>query len=182
MAVLNRQEIAKAIKSGALVFDPPLEVMQFGPSSVDLRLGNTFTKYQVPNVGGVDPAVTLAGVTGVKGAEDVVDLYGVTTVVEDGGTYRLYPGDFVLGYTKERIAMPKDMIARVEGRSSFARLGIAIHQTAPTVHAGWEGHLRLEIKNNGPITCILSEGLLFCQLIIEGLGGVGFTPNPPIDG
>ena len=174
MAVLNNQEITDAIKEGQLVFDPPLDPRQFGPSSVDLRLWNTFTIYEVPDVPGIDPAVTLAEVTGVAGAERVAAAYGVTKVLEPGKTFRLEPGDFVLGYTKERITMPQNMVARVEGRSSFARLGISVHQTAPTVHASWEGQLRLEIKNNGPIPCILSEDLMFCQLIIEKLGTPAF--------
>ncbi len=85
------------------------------------------------------------------------------------------PGQFVLAYTKERVKLPNYLSGRIEGRSSFARLGISIHQTAPTVHATFEGQLRLEILNNGPYECRLSPDLRICQLVLERLGSPAIT-------
>ena len=165
--ILSDREIAEAIGSGRLVFDPPIEPGQFSPCSVDLRLSNSFTSYRIPTVRGISTVADLSQVTNV---EEVARNYGETTVLRTGEQFPLRPGEFVLAYTKETVKLPNDLAGRVEGRSSFARLGLAIHQTAPTVHATWEGQLRLEILNNGPLTCLLSEGIAICQLIIERLG------------
>jgi dCTP deaminase len=60
----------------------------------------------------------------------------------------------VLGSTWERVALPDDLVGRLEGKSSLGRLGLLIHSTAGFVDAGWDGHLTLELSNvaNLPIT------------------------------
>ena len=81
----------------------------------------------------------------------------------------------ILAYTQEIIEMPNYLAARVEGRSSLARLGISIHQTAPTVHANFEGQLRLEMSHSGPYACKIYPGYRVCQLVIERLGSPSQT-------
>jgi dCTP deaminase len=74
--------------------------------------------------------------------------------VEDDQPFILHPGQFVLGSTLERIALPDDLVARLEGKSSLGRLGLLIHSTAGYVDPGWDGNLTLELSNvaNLPIT------------------------------
>ena len=62
----------------------------------------------------------------------------------------------MLGSTAERVALPDDLVARLEGKSSLGRLGLLIHSTAGFVDAGWDGHLTLELSNvaNLPITAL----------------------------
>jgi dCTP deaminase len=83
------------------------------------------------------------------------------------------PGDFVLGWTEEYIDLPTQsrIAARVEGKSSLARLGIGIHITAPTIHAGFEGTIQLEICNHGTLRVRLTPGMRVCQLIFEQTAG-----------
>lgn len=91
--------------------------------------------------------------------------------------FRLEPNKFVLGFTRERIRFPtrSRIAARVEGKSSLARLGIGVHVTAPTIHAGFGAKtkdspgvpIQLEIFNLGDWTVILDEGMAICQLILE---------------
>jgi len=80
----------------------------------------------------------------------------LTELVDVGPTdpLILHPGEFVLGSTVERVALPDDLVARLEGKSSLGRLGLLIHSTAGFVDAGWDGHLTLELSNvaNLPIT------------------------------
>src|ERR687885_238718 len=66
----------------------------------------------------------------------------------------LHPGEFVLGSTAERVGLPDDLVARLEGKSSLGRLGLLIHSTAGYVDPGWDGHVTLELSNvaNLPIT------------------------------
>jgi dCTP deaminase len=89
----------------------------------------------------------------------------------------------VLGWTRERIQLPprSRLAARVEGKSSLARLGLGIHVTAPTIHAGfgykendssYQGSpLQLEIWNVGRLSIILDAGMPICQLIFEWVDG-----------
>jgi dCTP deaminase len=83
--------------------------------------------------------------------------------------YTIQPQSFLLAYTRERLHLPvtSRVAARVEGKSSIARLGIGIHVTAPTIRAGFNGALQLEMFNFGPHDIILDEGMKICQLIFE---------------
>ena len=81
----------------------------------------------------------------------------------------LKPNAFALAYTVERLTLPLNLAARVEGKSSVARWGLSIHQTAPTIHAGFRGNIRLEIANVGPFVCRLTPGMQICQLVVEEL-------------
>jgi dCTP deaminase len=86
-----------------------------------------------------------------------------------GEGYVMEPGHFVLGWTEENIELPTQarLAARVEGKSSLARLGIGIHITAPTIHAGFKGPIQLEICNHGKLRVKLLPGMPVCQLIFE---------------
>ena len=67
--------------------------------------------------------------------------------VEDGDPFILHPGEFVLGSTLERVKLPDDLVARLEGKSSLGRLGLLIHSTAGFIDPGWDGHVTLELSN-----------------------------------
>ena len=94
---------------------------------------------------------------------------GEPEVLANGQPFVLKPGEFVLAWTAETISLPNFLCARVEGRSTLARLGLSIHQTAPTVHATFTGKLQLELRNGGPYTMELFPGMKVCQLIVEQL-------------
>ena len=114
----------------------------------------------------------------------------MTTSILTAEGFVLKPGDFVLGWTEELICLPftSRLAARVEGRSSLARLGVGVHVTAPTIHAGF-GYLddpqhigtriRLEIWNCGPLHVCLERGMKICQLILEEVHG---TPEKGYEG
>ena len=92
------------------------------------------------------------------------------------GGFTLDPGLFVLGNTVEAIELPireghPVYAARVEGRSSFARCGLVVHFTAPTIHAGFSGTITLEMLNLGKHSIQLFPDLQICQLIFEVVQG-----------
>ena len=90
----------------------------------------------------------------------------------------LEPNRFVLGRTQERVELPlfdepdKSLAARVEGKSSYARCGLLVHFTAPTIHAGFEGTITLEIINLGRYSISLHPCMPICQLIVEEVRGI----------
>ena len=162
--IYSDRNIVDALNSGLLVIDPPPGLDLFDTSAVDLRLGRRFLVFEPPLAG--------AGVfvnVGQANPEAVATRYGTLREIPDGEYLALKPGAFVLGSTLERVAMPLHLAARVEGKSSLARFGLSIHQTAPTIHADFRGNIRLEISNVGPFVCRLTPGTRICQLIIEEL-------------
>lgn len=162
--IYSGQNIAGALQSGELVIDPLPGKDMFDTSAVDLRLGHRFSVFEQP-LSGAGVFVTI----GQAQPEAVAARYGTLKEVPDGEYLELNPGAFALTSTLERVAMPLHLAARVEGKSSVARFGLSVHQTAPTIHADFRGNIRLEIANVGPFVCRLIPGTRICQLIIEEL-------------
>ena len=151
-----------------MVISPEVNDAQIGPSSIDLHLSDKFTVFRDrADLGGLNQSVDLANIANV---EAIIGVVGDEITLEEGKTRVIAPREFLLAYTQEYIQLPNYLAARVEGRSTLARLGLSIHQTAPTVHATFKGQLRLEIMNNGPVACELTPGIAICQLILERLG------------
>jgi dCTP deaminase len=94
------------------------------------------------------------------------DLTELTELVEvkDGEAFMLHPGEFVLGSTLERVGVPSDLVARVEGKSSLGRLGLVIHSTAGFIDAGFDGHVTLELANLANLPITLYPGMKIGQI------------------
>ena len=120
--ILSDRSIREALAAGRIVIDP-LDDDAVQPSSVDLRLGCSFRVFRNHTLGHID----------VK-----LDLSELTSPVEaaDDDPFILHPGEFVLGATLERVVLPDDLVARLEGKSSLGRLGLLIHSTAGFVDPG----------------------------------------------
>ena len=137
--VLSDREIWMEVGTGRREFTPALEFDQVSPSSVDLRLSNGFTVF--PRLPGVDIEINTPAVENV---EAVIARYGERQILLAGEYLLLRPGDFALSYTLEYIRLPNYLAARVEGRSTLARLGLSIRQTARRfmpllrVSCGWK--------------------------------------------
>lgn len=154
--ILSDTDILAALETGELVIEPLDDIdTQVQPASVDVRLGDTFLEFQRANVPYIHP----------DGVDDL-EQYVTETVVEDGEDFILHPGDFVLGTTKERVAMPADLVGSVEGRSSLGRLAIVVHATAGWVDNGYNGEITLELANLGKIPVALTPGMRVAQLVI----------------
>jgi len=99
----------------------------------------------------------------------------------------LKPHKLVLGRTHERVALPiradvECLAARIEGRSSYARCGLLVHFTAPTIHAGFDGTITLELCNLGPASITLYPRAPICQLIVETVSGIPFRNDSQFQG
>lgn len=138
--ILSDVDIRKQIASGRVVIDP-FDEDAVQPSSVDLCVDRWFRVFANSRYPYIDVK---------KRMEDLTEL----VEAGDDQPLILHPGEFILGSTLERVTLPDDIVARVEGKSSLGRLGLLIHSTAGFVDAGWDGHLTLELSNvaNLPIT------------------------------
>src|SRR4051794_34470734 len=83
----------------------------------------------------------------------------------------LHPGEFVLGQTLERVRLPDDLVARLEGKSSLGRLGLLIHSTAGFVDAGFEGNLTLELSNVANLPITIYHGMPIGQISFMRMDG-----------
>jgi dCTP deaminase len=167
--ILSDVEIKAAIDARHIIVDPRPDAGAFTTSALDLHLGCEFKKWKKPPPGmgvTIDPSADGFSYTTI--AKDYLELTGSP---EDGVV--LAPGTLVLGITAERIELPTESryAARVEGRSTLARLGLSVHITAPTVHAGFRGAIVLEMLNAGAHPIHLRPGLAVCQLIFEQVFG-----------
>jgi dCTP deaminase len=164
--ILTDREILVAIERGQIKIDPSPPAAAYSSTSVDLTLSRYLRVWKTPKAGGVEQIVCPAAKE-YKFGDFSREFSESKEIGIDG--YVIEPGVFVLGWTAEEIDLPLEsrICARVEGKSSLARLGIGIHITAPTIHAGFPGQIQLEICNHGTLRIKLNAGMPVCQLIFE---------------
>ena len=145
--ILARPEIEAALKKGEIKIDPPIEEKQWGPASVDLRLGTRFARVkEAPGIiFSLANGISTIAASGLWAEKDLKE----ENEFEKRETFVLEPSEFILALTYERVTIPNNLIASVEGRSSYARFGLAMHQTAPWIDPGFIGPITLEIINSG---------------------------------
>lgn len=186
--ILSDREIRAALARGSIriIPDPRGDTDVWTSTALDLRLHEKLAGWAFPPETEVlfrpsDPDYDFNAMLQTHGKALVIPVEG----------HVVRPGEFYLGWTVERIQLPHPsrIAARVEGKSSFARLGLGVHVTAPTIHAGFgvkEGEpnfagssIQLEIWNFGPVSVILKTGIRICQLIFESVDG---TPEMGYEG
>jgi dCTP deaminase len=148
--ILSDRSIREELAAGRIVIDP-LNEDAIQPSSVDLHCDSLFRVFRNDTTPYIDPK---------QSQEDLTEL----VEVKEDGAFILHPGEFVLGSTLERVALPDDLVARLEGKSSLGRLGLLIHSTAGFVDAGWDGHLTLELSNVATLPIALYPGMKIGQI------------------
>ncbi len=168
--ILTDREIQIALEHGSIVIDPPPSMQAYSSTSVDLTLDPSVSEFKDP-VSGVEVTID-PGASGFKHEAVLAGLLQERTLGADG--YVLLPGRLVLGWSREFVTLELHarLAARVEGKSSLARLGLAVHVTAPTIHAGFSGQIRLEIVNHGVLPIRMRPDMRICQLIFEQTLGV----------
>jgi dCTP deaminase len=160
--ILSDRDLRKAIGDGNIVIDP-FDDSCIQPSSVDVRLDRLFRVFRNHTAGIIDVKL------------DLTDLTELIEIPPDG-VFMLHPGEFVLGSTEERIALPDDIVARIEGKSSLGRLGLLIHSTAGFIDPGWDGHVTLELSNVANLPITIYAGMKIGQLSFVQLSEAAERP------
>lgn len=164
--ILSDRDILRQLDQGSLVITTENNEdvrSQVHASSVDLRLGNTFKVYRHAHIPYIDPKNLNAQLTEIITASPDAPFF-------------IQPGEFILGVTAEKVKIPNDLVARVEGRSSLGRLGLIIHATAGFIDAGFEGTITLEIGNINKLPIALYPGQRICQLAFEQMTSEALVP------
>ena len=165
--VLSDRDIKKYIKEGKIKVNPkPNFREQLGPCSLDLHLGNVFKIFKPSDYPYLD----------LKRKIDFNDLMEEIKIKDDA-PFILQPRAFVLTTTKEEFALSNDIIARLDGRSSLARIGVVVHLTAARFDPGWQGKAVMELGNLGSMPVVLYAGVTrICALTFETLSSPALIP------
>jgi len=155
--VLSDRTIRREIEDGRIAIDPFDESM-VQPSSIDVRVDRRFRVFHNARYPYIDVRQPM---------EDLTELVEVGT----DERFILHPGEFVLGQTLERVTLPDDLVARLEGKSSLGRLGLLIHSTAGFVDAGFSGNLTLELSNVANLPITIYHGMPIGQLSFMRMDG-----------
>jgi dCTP deaminase len=148
--VLSDRTIREQLATGRLVIDPFDDAL-LQPSSVDVRVAGEFRVFHNNR----QPFIDVR-----RPSEDLTDLVEIT----GDEPFILHPGEFVLGSTVERVVIPDDLVARLEGKSSLGRLGLLIHSTAGYIDPGWDGHITLELSNVARLPITIYKDMKIGQL------------------
>jgi len=164
--ILSDRDIKKALAGGQIKIIPKIdEKTQLGSCSVDLRLGNVFRVFNHSKYAYVD----LRDKNPNKGLTKKI-------IVKKDEPFIMQPGEFVLAMSKEKIELPDNLLARLEGRSSLGRLGITIHSTAAVFDPGFQGQVVMELGNFGKMAVAIYPGMRICSLTFEKLTSPAEVP------
>lgn len=179
--LLSNKHVFKALDEKRLIIEPeptpryqqPGQRSPFDTTAINLKLGKTIlvlpeeTERKKVNIDFSQPGSVPRTLQELYVRKDL-----------DSAGYKLRPNEFILAQTLEKVTLPLEpkgdspvLAARVEGKSSFARCGLLVHFTAPTIHAGFSGTITLEIICLGGYSVHLTPGMEICQLLIEEVCG-----------
>ena len=148
--LISDRDIRKELNDGRIVLEPFDESM-IQPASVDVRIDRFFRLFDNHKYAHIDPS---------KDQSELTHL----VEVDPNEPFILHPGEFVLGATYEKVTLPADIAARLEGKSSLGRLGLLTHSTAGFIDPGFSGHVTLELSNMATLPIMLWPGSKVGQL------------------
>ena len=138
--ILSDREIRAARERGAVRINPMPAPAAWSSTAVDLTLESPLSCWRIP--GGKRSRIVIAPHSPDYDFASLTEQFGQEVSLPAKG-HIVEPFSFLLGWTVERIQLPHQsrIAARVEGKSSLARLGLGVHVTAPTIHSGfgWTG-------------------------------------------
>ena len=155
--ILSDRHIREALATGRIKITPtPDLASQLGSVSIDFRLSPTFMVFEHSRHSFIDP----------REARSIGEAMRTIEVAADE-PFIMQPGDFALASTIEALELPDDLLGRLEGRSSIARLGITVHSTAAVFEPGWIGTATMELSNLGRMAVALYPGMRICAFSFE---------------
>lgn len=164
--ILSDRDIVRALEDGRIVIDPAPDLgTQLGSVSIDFCLGRTFMVFEHSRYSFIDP----------RQSQSIGDAMR-TIEVEGEDAFIMQPGDFALASTVETLELPDDLLGRLEGRSSIARLGITVHSTAAVFEPGWIGTATMELSNLGRMPVALYPGMRICSFSFQTVSSPVMTP------
>ena len=155
--ILSDRHIVESLETGRIKISPAPDLdQQLGSVSIDFRLGTTFMVFEHSKHSFIDP----------RSPQSIGEAMR-TIEIGESEAFIMQPGDFALASTMETLELPDDLLGRLEGRSSIARLGITVHSTAAVFEPGWIGTATMELSNLGRMAVALYPGMRICAFSFE---------------
>lgn len=151
---LSDTDIVKEVKAGRITLKP-FDKKRLNPASYDILLGNTFLLNDAHTAVVIDPQKKIYAKTS-------------ELTLKDGKEFILRPGISVLGTSKDFFGSDHYLI-QLSGKSSLARVGLMIHNTAGIVNPGHFLNITLEITNQNNIPIVLRPGMKIAQITFSVL-------------
>jgi dCTP deaminase len=150
--ILTRDSIIRSVEAGEIGIHPYSQE-HVGPGSYDLAIGNEFRYFKKAHE--------------ILQVDETTDYRNHTTLVvqEENQPFIIMPGEAAHAITQERIHLPGNICGWLQGRSTFARLGLMVHITASFVQPGVNNYQVLEMFNASPVPLALKPGARVCQII-----------------
>ena len=151
---LSDHDINQALEDGSITikdFDPN----RLGPVSYDVVLDNDFIITDVHRTLVIDPVKKIFPKTKEHH-------------VKDGDPFYLYPGETVLGKVRDFVGSDKYLI-QISGKSSLARIGLVVHNTAGIINPGHYLNLTLELSNVNRVPVVVRPGMPIAQFLFSTL-------------
>ncbi len=146
---LSDIDIKKAVQKGDIVLKP-FDESRLQPASYDILLGNTFMVTDAHSSTFIDP---------VKKIYPKMNEIKLT----DDEVFVLHPGVSILGYSKDFFGSNSYLI-EVNGKSSLARIGLLVHNSAALVNPGHFLNVALELCNLNSVPIVLHPNMAIGQL------------------
>jgi dCTP deaminase len=151
---LSDRDIKEAVEAGDIVLTP-FEESRLQPASYDILLGNTFVITDPHSTTHIDPVKKVFPKTR-------------EVVISNDDTFVLHPGVSILGYSRDHFGSRKYMV-EVNGKSSLARIGLLVHNSASLVNPGHFLNIALELCNLNHVPVVLRPGMPIAQLTFSTL-------------
>ncbi|MFZ1655233.1 MAG: dCTP deaminase [Candidatus Moraniibacteriota bacterium] len=151
---LSDVDIKKAVKDGSIIIKG-FDSARLSPASYDVILDNDFIVTDVYNTLLIDPVKKIFPKTREHH-------------VKDGEPFCLYPGETVLGKVRDFVGSDEFLI-QISGKSSLARIGLVVHNTAGLINPGHFLNITLELSNINRMPIILRPGMEIAQLVFSRL-------------
>lgn len=185
MPILTKPQIEERLKeivpSKKLIITPILSEKQLDSSGIDLRLSNQFIVFKSENLAFFDIGSNKRSKNHFAGEpkkkeEDIhkqkelnekkIRKFQHHQVIPFFNYFILPPKNLVLASTLEYLSIPENLFGTLEGRSSWARLGLII-ATACAIDPGYKGCITLELSNLSNIPLYLYPGIRIAKLILS---------------
>ena len=155
--ILSDRDIKKALRDGHIRIDPSPDLLeQLKVCSIDFHLGDTFRIFEYNKLPLIDPR-----------QKTIIETVTREVHIVEGEQFIVHPGELVIAACQEWLEIDNTLVARLEGRSSLARMGIIVHSTAARFDPGWTGRPVLELGNLGRIPVALYSGMGICSFTFE---------------
>lgn len=147
---LSDKDILQAVKDEDITLSD-FDESRLQPASYDILLGNKFLTLKQHTTAAIDPA------------NKILPEYD-EVVIEDGEEFVLHPGVSLLWLSKDYFGSSKYLI-QLSGKSSLARIGLIVHNTAGLINPGHYLNIAFELCNLNSVPIILRPGMEIWQLI-----------------